>query len=57
MIPNNFINNSYYTNYTKKEIPRMKGNYPLFQHLGSIHYEVIKNKEKDLCQSANKQKQ
>lgn len=45
------------TDYTKKEVPRMKGNHPLFQHLGSIHYEVIKNKEEDLCQSANKQKQ
>lgn len=54
---NNFINNSYYSDYTKKEVPRMKGNYPLFQHLGSIHYETIKNEEKNLCQSANKQKQ
>lgn len=57
MIPNNFINNSSYTNYTKKEVPRMKGNYPLFQHLGSINYEAIRNKEEDLCQSAKKPKQ
>lgn len=54
MISSNFINKS---NYTKKEVPRMKGNHPTFQHLGSIQYELIKNKEENLCQSANKQKQ
>lgn len=57
MIPNNFINNSSYVDYTKKEVPRIKGNYPLFQHLGSIHYEIIKDKEEDLCQSTKQQKQ
>lgn len=39
MIPNAFINNS---SYAKKEEIRMKGNYPLFTHLGTPIKEVKK---------------
>lgn len=63
MIPNDFIDNS---SYAKKEQIKMEGNYPLFSHLGtpnnvdnlhwqhcgSIHYEIIKDKEENLCQLA-----